>query len=137
MTILPLLSDLLLLLATGGIGAYCWMLSGRLRALDKLEGKPAAAPEDDDAVQALSARVAALQTDLAQAQEQADDKADQLRDAIAAADDRIGRLELLLAGMEDIEADLEAQLDTPDPEPPEIVPTFRATRPKPERSLAR
>ncbi|TFL18441.1 hypothetical protein [Jannaschia formosa] len=131
MTILTLLSDLLLLVATGGLAAWCLVLSRRLRAFDEADSGVGSS------VAALSEEIAALKSAVAEVHAETDAKAAALAAQIEKADDRIGRLELLLAGLEDMEADLEDRLDAPPPAPEDVVPTFRASRAPSDRSLAR
>jgi len=131
MTILTLLSDLLLLVATGGLGVYCVVLARRLRAVDEAENGAGSS------VAAFSDEIADLKSAVADAHAETDGKSAHLTAEIEKADDRLGRLELLLAGLEDMEADLEDRLDAPPPEAEEFVPTFRASRSTSDRSLAR
>jgi hypothetical protein len=127
---LALLSDLLLLAATIGLAGFCVMLSRR---------EPV--PPADDA--GLAGRIEAVEAGLAELRETASASAPaavldaaavgRLRDTIAAADDRIGQLELLLAGLEDVEPDVYAP---PEPMPADDpIPIFRPVRPAQDRSL--
>jgi hypothetical protein len=127
MTILPLLSDLLLLTATLGLTAFCWVLSGR---------KPPAAEPDP----VLVDRLTALETEFERLSvkaasvpppappEPVDPELDRrLQDAIMAADDRIGRLELLMAGLDDMEFDLNDPAE-PDAARPPVFQPLRGAR---------
>lgn len=129
MTLLSHLSDLLLLAATGGMALYCRALSRRLRAFNDLDAGIGVS------VAALSAQVDDLKASIREAHADVSGKDARLRDAVATADDRIGRLELLLAGLEDVEAEVESRLDAPPAEQAAAVPAFRAMRG--DRSIAR
>lgn len=121
MTLLPLLSDLLLLIATLGLACVSLVLSRR--------GPPP--PTVDTTLphrlDELVKRLEALECDVsARPISKADPTLERrLASATSAAEDRIGRLELLLAGLEDFEP------PTGDSEPlhdADLPPMFRAAR---------
>ncbi|MGB3553134.1 MAG: hypothetical protein WBA25_00675 [Jannaschia sp.] len=133
MTYLGLFSDILLLAATIGMALYCRLLSRRLRAFNDLDTGMGGS------VAALSLQVDQLRGSIEAAHSEAGDRAAQLREGTAAADDRIGRLEMLLAGLEDIEDDVAptASVTEPSPERPIAMPSFRAVRNGTEGRFAR
>lgn len=123
MTILSLISDILLVIATLGLAAYCVVLSKRLRAFSSLdEGM-------GSNISALSEQVDRLHASLSEAQAKAATEKDEIVQAVADAEEKIGRLEVLLASLEDVEGDI---LDHPfehhEADAPDQVPSFRATR---------
>jgi hypothetical protein len=132
MTLLPLLSDLLLLLATIGLALFCWAQARR--AARQAPPPETASPDPDLAVRlmALEARLAALPEAAALTDGGA---ADRLSAIVAEADDRIGRLELLLVGLGDM--DDEGEHDPPMPPPEAVMPSFRASRAGAERGMMR
>lgn len=133
MQTLSLLSDLLLIGATLGLAAWCRLLSRRLRAADDAGAAPAAPSIDAGAVDALAAKLAALEGALAAASGRLSDHAARVAEANAQADDRIGRMEMLLASLEDLEEESADRLlqdaeRSRDPAPAEPLPSFRANR---------
>ncbi|UWQ18441.1 hypothetical protein [Jannaschia sp. M317] len=122
MILLGLLSDLLLLSATIGMAIYCRVLSKRLRAFNDLE------TGIGGTVAALSLQVDQLQSSLQAARSDVDDRTDRMTEGVAAADDRIGRLEMLMAGLEDLEAELQEPLHATTQEDADAAPAFRAFR---------
>lgn len=123
MLILGLLSDLLLLGATLGMAVYCRTLSKRLRAFNDIDHGIGGT------VATMSLQVDELKRSIDAAHADADERAEQLRQKISQADDRIGRLEMLLAGLEDIEAEIDPEMHATAQEvSDEIIPSFRAVR---------
>lgn len=135
MQILGLLSDLLLLGATAGIALWCRHLAKRLRAFDDVDTGLGGT------IAALSKQVAALEASLAAsrdaATQEAQTRAAGIDEAVARADDRIGRMEMLLTSLETLEEEAADRLlhdpyGTAQPthahEPEEFEPGFRASR---------
>ncbi|GIT91636.1 hypothetical protein JANAI62_20930 [Jannaschia pagri] len=136
MTYLALLSDGLLVIATLGMATYCWVLSKRLAAPPSPAPQAAEIDHLTQAVDALRADVEALRNSPATEETLAPDPtADQLAAQIDRADDRIGRIEILLAGLEEIETDLVMRADAADAadaaEDTITIPQFRPTRSHP------
>ncbi|MEM7642816.1 MAG: hypothetical protein AAF366_09835 [Pseudomonadota bacterium] len=116
MTLIPLISDSLLLLATVALAAYCWRLAARLRAFNDVDSGLGGA------IAALSLQVEELKATLARATAESDSAATSLDMATDRANDSIGRLEMLIAAAEDVTA-------TPAEAPPaETTIHFRAHR---------
>lgn len=132
MQILGLLSDFLLLGATAGIALWCGVLARRLRAFDDADSGLGGT------VAALSRQVTALEASLETATRAAQARAAALDAALDAAalraDDRIGRMEMLLTTLETLEEEAAERLlnDGSDAarthEPDEFEPDFRASR---------
>lgn len=136
MQFLGLASDLLLLAATLGMALWCRALARR----PKVPAAPAGVPDKELAK--LREEIAELRTaldDRPEAPPPDNAQEERLARSIEAADDRIGRMEMLLASLEDLEesaADtiMEAAADAPTAE---TLPSFRASRPiATERSRA-
>lgn len=130
MQTLSLLSDLLLIGATLGLAAWCRQLSMRLRAFD-------AAPRADATdlagrLSELAAQIAPLEAVIAAASTDTIDRAGRVEAANRLADDRIGRMEMLLASLEDLEEENADRLlqvgGPPTVDPVERMPSFRASR---------
>lgn len=124
MQILSLLSDILLIAATVGLAVWCRLLSNRLRAFN------AADAGTEETIAALARRVDDLRTSIAAARIDTTGRDARIAELNAGADDRIGRMEMLLASLEDLEeesADRLLQAATPG-EPTDDVPSFRASR---------
>ncbi len=91
---------------------------------------------DPGAVYALAGRLTAIEEAVAAAATRLTDHTTRLADANAQADDRIGRMEMLLASLEDLEEEsADRLLQGSDPtrgssavEPAERLPSFRAAR---------
>lgn len=124
MQILSLLSDILLLGATLGMVAWCFVLSRRLKSFEGVDESVA------DTVAGLAKQIEDLREKLAETQAEADDRGEKLTEATARADDRIGRMEMLLASLEDLEEETADRLMETTAEPPvvEAMPSFRAAR---------
>ncbi|CTQ33246.1 hypothetical protein [Jannaschia rubra] len=97
MQIFSLLSDILLLSATLGMALWCHLLTRRLRGFDDAEKGPGAAIAD------LKVQVDALAERVAATTRATDAAAESLRAAIVAADDRTGRMEMLMISLGDLE----------------------------------
>lgn len=135
MPVLAFLSDALLIAGTAALATWCWILGRRLRAIDATATTPVPAIPSE-AVSRLEARMAELDAALATSASRASDHAARVDAANRAADDRIGRMEMLLASLEDIEEEhadrllqdeglrVRAEADAPD----ESLPSFRAAR---------
>jgi hypothetical protein len=117
MTFLSLLSDALLLTATLGLAIYCRSLTRRLRAFHDVENGLGGT------ISSLSSQVDQLKAALDAAARIGDTRGAEIDAACARADDRIGRLELLLAAAEDSEA-----LDERPSHVEEAAVTFRPAR---------
>lgn len=133
MTMLALVSDLLLLAATAGVAAFCLIAMRRAN-------RPAASDPDLSArLDALAAEIEALKAVRVEPPATPpadDDRLDRLQAAIAAADDRIGQLDLMLAGLEHAQVDDADAPGDPVAQPFEAdpsVPMFRAARAAPLR----
>ncbi|MEM8851248.1 MAG: hypothetical protein AAGE03_14590 [Pseudomonadota bacterium] len=96
MTLFPLLSDGLLVLATVALAAYCWRLAARLRAFNDVDSGLGGA------IAALSLQVDELKDTLATATAESGSAAASLDTATDRANDSIGRLEMLIAAAEDV-----------------------------------
>lgn len=133
---LGLVSDLLLVSATLGLAFWCRMLSRRLALADSTAGKSAAPSVAPEAVAALEHRLAQLDAAISAQASQTADRAARLDEANRQADDRIGRMEMLLASLEDLEEESadrllgdDARRRDPLPAmPEEQIPSFRAAR---------
>ncbi|MGB3689097.1 MAG: hypothetical protein WBA02_07340 [Jannaschia helgolandensis] len=128
MQIFTFISDVLLVAATLGMALWCRILSQRLKAFNDIDtglgGTIAALSLQVDDLKASIASAAAS------ASAQGDDRARILSAATEKADDRIGRMEMLLASLEDLEEEASDRL-LRDPVPPvgiEPMPSFRAAR---------
>ncbi|WP_299818264.1 hypothetical protein [uncultured Jannaschia sp.] len=147
MMYLSLLSDVLLIAATGGMALWCRTLARRLRKLDDVEARESETPADMSEIRAsiaaLATQVEALKAAVATARFEIDERGDRMKDQLVEADDRIGHMEMLLASYEDVEAQTAAHaMDAPRvPEPapaPEparasestapLMPSFRARK---------
>lgn len=98
MTLLPLISDIFLIVATVGVALHVHLTMRRMRAVNEVD------PGLGGAVSALSTQVDSLRGSLDGALADARSRADTLETALARADDKIGRLEMLIATAEDLEA---------------------------------
>ncbi len=128
MQILGLFSDFLLLGATAGIALWCRVLARRLRAFDDADTGLGGT------IAALSRQVAALEASLAAAAREAQTRAAALDAGVGRADDRIGRMEMLLTSLERLEEEAADRLlhdgrdGVPPYEPEALEPDFRASR---------
>ena len=123
MQILTLLSDILLIAATLGLAIWCRALSRRLKAFNDLDTGLGGT------IAALSLQVDELKESLAKATEQTANREAILDEANARADDRIGRMEMLLASLEDIEDETTARMmDAERTNVVDAMPSFRASR---------
>jgi hypothetical protein len=126
MQILTFISDVLLVAATLGMALWCRVLSQRLKAFNDIDTGLGGT------IAALSLQVDDLKASIASAaaSAQGNDRARILSAATDKADDRIGRMEMLLASLEDLEEEASDRL-LRDPVPPvdiEPMPSFRAAR---------
>ncbi|MEM7517298.1 MAG: hypothetical protein AAF368_10295 [Planctomycetota bacterium] len=96
MTLIPLISDLLLLLATTALAAYSWRLAQRLKAFNDVDSSLGSA------IATLSIQVDELKVTLEAATKDSDSTVTGLEMATDRANDSIGRLEMLIAAAEDI-----------------------------------
>ena len=111
---LVLLSDALLLLATAGMALWCRTLTRRLQGMDSLEEGLGGT------VEALKSEVAELRGAQQAASSGKDRESTRLSEVLVQADDRIGRMEMLLASLESFEEDVPDRLhaaETGDPAP--------------------
>jgi len=123
MQILGLISDVLLLAATGGMAIWCRTLSKKLRAFNDLDTGLGGT------IATLTLQVDDLKASLAAATVQSKDRGASLELVIAQADDRIGRMEMLLASLDDLEAEAADRLLDPTPtDDVDCIPSFRAGR---------
>lgn len=128
MQILSLLSDILLLGATAGIALWCRLLARRLRAFNDLDSGLGGT------IAALARQVDDLRSTIVDATRETEDGTARLEAALERADDRIGRMEMLLASLETLEEDAADRLlhDTHPSihpsQPEETQPSFRASR---------
>ncbi|MEM7487491.1 MAG: hypothetical protein AAF390_00040 [Pseudomonadota bacterium] len=120
MTLVPLLSDLLLLLATVALAAYCWRLAKRLQSFNDVDSGLGGA------IAALSLQVDDLKATLKTAMDESESAGTALDMATDRANDSIGRLEMLIAAAEDV-----APSPSETPPPAEDVVQFRARRGEP------
>lgn len=126
MQILTFISDVLLVAATLGMALWCRILSQRLKAFNDIDTGLGGT------IAALSLQVDDLKASIASAaaSAQGNDRSRILSAATEKADDRIGRMEMLLASLEDLEEEASDRL-LRDPVPPvdiEPMPSFRAAR---------
>ena len=126
MQILTFISDVLLVAATLGMALWCRILCQRLKAFNDIDTGLGGT------IAALSLQVDDLKASIASAaaSAQGNDRARILSAATDKADDRIGRMEMLLASLEDLEEEASDRL-LRDPVPPvdiEPMPSFRAAR---------
>jgi uncharacterized protein (DUF1778 family) len=126
MQILTFISDVLLVAATLGMALWCRVLSQRLKAFNDIDTGLGGT------IAALSLQVDDLKASIASAaaSAQGNDRSRILSAATEKADDRIGRMEMLLASLEDLEEEASDRL-LRDPVPPvdiEPMPSFRAAR---------
>lgn len=124
MPFLTLISDLLLIFATIGLAVWCRLLTVRLRGFDDIDKGVEAT------IAALRLQVEDLTTSVAAAAADTADRAATITAANAQADDRIGRMEILLASLEDLEEKSADQLlrDAAPAEEIARLPSFRAAR---------
>lgn len=136
---LGLLSDLLLVSATLGLAFWCRILSQRLRpahTAEKEAGPPSVTP---DIVEGLKERLIQLDSAIAVSASQVADRVARMEEMNRQADDRIGRMEMLLASLEDLEEEsadrlLQEEVQRRDTipamatMPEERLPSFRAAR---------
>lgn len=123
MQILGLISDILLLGATGGMAVWCIVLSRRQASANDLDSKLR------ETIAGLELRVEGLKAECAEATARTAQREISLNTLIVTADDRIGRLEILLASLDDLEAEAANRLQSATPEPGSPLPSFRASRP--------
>ncbi|MGC1262162.1 MAG: hypothetical protein WA873_16000 [Jannaschia helgolandensis] len=126
MQILTFISDVLLVAATLGMALWCRILCQRLKAFNDIDTGLGGT------IAALSLQVDDLKASIASAaaSAQGNDRSRILSAATEKADDRIGRMEMLLASLEDLEEEASDRL-LRDPVPPvdiEPMPSFRAAR---------
>jgi len=126
MQTLTFISDVLLVAATLGMALWCRVLSQRLKAFNDIDTGLGGT------IAALSLQVDDLKASIASAaaSAQGNDRSRILSAATEKADDRIGRMEMLLASLEDLEEEASDRL-LRDPVPPvdiEPMPSFRAAR---------
>ena len=135
MTVLSLLSDLLLIAAALALATWCWQLSRRLRSQASVEGEGAG--EVSAAVETIQREIGELRASIATTKRVEERGTSRLLELNEAADDRIGRMEMLLTSLEDLEndhvgRDVEAgSVGGPEataPGDPEPLPSFRASR---------
>ncbi len=135
MTVLSLLSDLMLIAAALALATWCWQLSRRLRSQAPEGGQ--AAGEVSDAVATLRREVGELRAAIAATRRVEDRDNIRLVELNEAADDRIGRMEMLLSSLEDIEngdvgrsaeSGAEGDQEVEALRHPEPLPRFRASR---------
>lgn len=120
MQILSLISDVLLLAATCGMALWCRVLTKRLKAFNDLDTGLGGT------IAALKRQVDDLQTSLATATDNTRDRNVALDEVNARADDRIGRMEMLLTSLEDLEAETaDRLLVNPPADDVDFVPNFR------------
>lgn len=123
MQIIGLISDVLLLAATGGMALWCRILTRRLKAFNNLDTGLGGT------IATLTLQVDDLKDSLAAVTAQSQDRGAVIEAANQQADDRIGRMEMLLASLEDLEAEAtDRLLEEETAHQAEIVPSFRASR---------
>lgn len=121
---LSLISDLLLICATLGLATWCWFLARRLRKFDAAEPHgEISTPDPTERIEDLNARLDAAAL-------AAVDRAIRIETATARADDRIGRMEMLLSSLEEIEEESIDRMTTDArfANDADSLPSFRATR---------
>ena len=131
MTYLSLISDVLLIAATGGMALWCRVLARRLRSLDDAETRDDGTSEIEASIARLTKEVDALNAAVATARFETDERGDRMKDQLAQADDRIGRMEMLLASFEEIEEQAAEGVPEPAPAPEPatpLMPSFRARK---------
>ncbi|WP_179380979.1 hypothetical protein [Jannaschia marina] len=121
MTYLGPISDLLLLLGTLGMAGWCIVLTRRLRSFSRLERDVRATVDN------LRSQIDAAGASITSATAETQAREAALIALTSAADDRIGRIEMLMASFEDIEAEAADALHSDGGADP--VPSFRASRP--------
>ena len=128
MQLLGLLSDVILIGATLGLAAWCRRLSGRLAAAD--EAPRSDASEYEQRISELHDQVARLEARVAASTAGAADGAARVEAANGLADDRIGRMEMLLSSLEALEEESADRLigNAGSPTDAEQAPSFRASR---------
>ena len=128
MQILGLFSDLLLLCATAGMAFWCRLLTRRLRAFNDVDNGVGGS------IAALTFQVDDLKASIVSSTRIIGERATQLDAASARADDRIGRMEMLLGSLEALEEEAADRLmrephsAIEGPEPAGFQPSFRASR---------
>ena len=107
------------------MAVWCRLLSRRLKAADGVERNYGTTIAD------LNRRLDDLKSSLASAVAEKDDRAERLRAETIRADDRIGRMELLLASLDDLEDRVADRFpaDPGDDAEATVLPSFRASRP--------
>ncbi|MFO6464904.1 hypothetical protein ACK8OR_10965 [Jannaschia sp. KMU-145] len=118
---LDLLPDILLLAATIGLAGYCHHLSRRLRAFDAADSARVSTLDE------WSRQADAAKTTLEGATRTARELELRLGSLVASADDRIGRMEMLLSSLDDIELDRHRR-EADEVATSEVIPGFRAIR---------
>lgn len=124
MTFLPLVSDFLLLGATAAVALWC-------RALARRPDTAAAAGADlQSAIAAMKAELSDLRASMAAMKRGDGEEAARLKAEIDRADDRIGKMEMLLGSLEAIEEDLGARGGLPADGAAQapVMPSFRDMR---------
>ncbi|CUH40662.1 hypothetical protein JSE7799_03397 [Jannaschia seosinensis] len=101
---------------------WCRILSRRLHAPITTDTRI------NERIAALGQKVDALSKEMIEAGQEADREADRLARASSRADDRIGRMEILLASLEDLEAEAADRLRDEETSGPSPLPSFRAAR---------
>ncbi|MEM8824129.1 MAG: hypothetical protein AAGF30_11005 [Pseudomonadota bacterium] len=123
MTLVPLLSDVLLLLATLALAAYCWRLAQRLKAFNDVDSGLGGS------IATLSLQVDELKNTLEKAMADSDAAGAALDQATDRANDSIGHLEMLIAAAEDVDISTSENPEAePEAEPAEAIIQFRARR---------
>ena len=121
---LSFLSDILLLGATAGMAFWCRALRMRLKAVDGIDARL------EDRLTALGDKLRSLEEVATAAETSTDDHEARVKAVNADADDRIGRIEMLLASLEEIEEEsADRLLQEPGHEEVDAMPSFRAARP--------
>ena len=115
MTYLSLLSDVLLIAATGGMALWCRLLARRLRDLDNAEARDDGTSDVEARIAALAKQIEDLKIAAATTRFEIDERGERMKDQLGQADDMIGRMEMLLATYEDIETQTEGLMREPAP----------------------
>ncbi|WP_298437058.1 hypothetical protein [uncultured Jannaschia sp.] len=118
---IDLLPDVLLLAATIGLAGYCHHLSRRLQAFDAADTTRVSMLDE------WSHQVDAAKSTLETAARTGHDLEQRLDGLVASADDRIGRMEMLLNSLDDLELDRHRR-EADEIAASEVVPGFRAIR---------
>ena len=122
------LSDILLIFGTVAMSVWCYFLFAR----SEEKSRSSDSTESYGELSELSERIESLRSLTERFQQQADREGDRVERILARADERIGRIEILLASLEDVEL---AESEEVEPGVSPTFPGFRSLKSKTEDEI--